>query len=187
MSRYERRTGIITPNAQRYDAEKAADWLDAVRRQVCPFCNEGPFTVVAQHVWRSHGLDKYQFKYLLGLPGEASVCDPTYSRLVSERAQRQRAAGTLTGPGATKGTRHTRRPPWRKRSGPWHTSHSELCPIGRGNLDGYNNHRCRCEWCTRANTLWQADYMTRHPEQREKQRIRDAQRRTIGEQGAETA
>ena len=69
---------------QRYDATKASDWGDAVERQVCPFCNEGPFTVVAAHVNRVHGVDKKALRDMLGLPHGMSICDPTHSASMKE-------------------------------------------------------------------------------------------------------
>ena len=46
-----------------------------------------------------------------------------------------------------------------------------------GSLGGYTNYACRCTECRAANTASQADYMRRHPEQREKHRIRMRERR----------
>ena len=42
--RRDRQLGIITQNKQRFEAFRADDALESVRRQVCPFCGEGPFT-----------------------------------------------------------------------------------------------------------------------------------------------
>ena len=41
-----------------------------------------------------------------------------------------------------------------------------------GSVNGYTNLKCRCDECREANRLACADYMERHPEQREKHRIR---------------
>lgn len=51
----------------------------------------------------------------------------------------------------------------------WTERRPDLCPIGRGNSDGYGNHGCRCEACREANAAAQRNYMRRHPEQRRKQ------------------
>ncbi len=91
--RRDRRLGLITPNMQRYDAEKAADWLDAVERQVCPFCNEGPFTVVAIHVWMVHGVDRRTLRVMLGLPVSKSICDPSFHDERVQHNRRNMAAG----------------------------------------------------------------------------------------------
>ena len=41
-----------------------------------------------------------------------------------------------------------------------------------GTIGGYTNYSCRCDECRAANNAHQADYMRRHPEQREKHRLR---------------
>ena len=46
-----------------------------------------------------------------------------------------------------------------------------------GTLGGYTNYSCRCDECRAANNAQQIDYMRRHPEQREKHRIRQQKRR----------
>lgn len=40
-----------------------------------------------------------------------------------------------------------------------------------GTYNGYNNLKCRCTDCRRANAVRQVDYLNRHPEQREKRRV----------------
>lgn len=77
--RRERQLGVITPNLQRYEAPNAADWLDAIERQVCPICGAGPFTVVAQHVSMMHNIGRNELRDLLGIPRSESICDPTYA------------------------------------------------------------------------------------------------------------
>jgi hypothetical protein len=46
----------------------------------------------------------------------------------------------------------------------------------RHGLNGYTNLGCRCDICREAQRLKHWDYMERHPEQREKHRIRRMQR-----------
>ncbi len=41
-----------------------------------------------------------------------------------------------------------------------------------GSYNGYANLGCRCPRCTEANRVNQVDYLVRHPEQREKNRLR---------------
>lgn len=75
-------------NGQRYPREKAADWLDAIKKQLCPFCGEGPFTVVAAHVNRRHGLDRHELRDLLGITEGESICDPFHSAARREHGKR---------------------------------------------------------------------------------------------------
>lgn len=89
MSLVERRLGWITVDGQRHPLAKAGDWQEAVQRGLCPFCGEGPFAVVAMHVNRRHGLNRREFREVLGVPVSASVCHPEHhARLASEARQR---------------------------------------------------------------------------------------------------
>lgn len=87
-TRVERHLGWVTMNGQRYPREKADDWLDAVKKQLCPFCGEGPFTVVAQHVRHRHGLNRHEFRDLLGITDSESICDPFHSAARREHGKR---------------------------------------------------------------------------------------------------
>lgn len=78
-ARVERRLGWVTVNGQRYPREKAADWLDAVQRGLCPFCGEGPFVVVAIHVAAKHDVDRLRLRSMLGVDKKESICDPAHS------------------------------------------------------------------------------------------------------------
>jgi ribosomal protein L37AE/L43A len=93
--RRERRLDVITPNLQRFDADKAADWLDAIKRQVCPFCGEGPFTVVASHVRWRHGLNRRELRELLCVPARESICDPSYAKLMGDNSRARGSGGSL--------------------------------------------------------------------------------------------
>jgi len=85
-SRVERHLGWVTVNGQEYPREKAADWLDAIKKGLCPFCGAGPFTMVALHVNQRHGMTSNELKDLLGLRVQDSICDPAYSKAMSKRA-----------------------------------------------------------------------------------------------------
>lgn len=91
--RRERKLGWITPNAQRFDADRAADWLDAIRRQVCPICGAGPFTVVATHVAHMHAIDRLALRAMVGLDPDSSICDPAHSK---NRSALSRKVNALT-------------------------------------------------------------------------------------------
>lgn len=95
VSRPDRK--LITINQQRYESERTADWVDAVRRGVCPFCAEGPFVMVAQHVAHMHGVTTRELRRMLGLSRRQSLVDPTYSALMSSIAKEKHAKGVLHG------------------------------------------------------------------------------------------
>lgn len=103
--RRDRQLDLITPSMQHYDAEKAVDWLDAIRRQVCPFCNAGPFTVVANHVSRVHSVDRKALRDMLGIFQSESICDPFHSKAAGERARRAHQQGRTGIHPMTPGTR----------------------------------------------------------------------------------
>lgn len=86
--RRERQLKLITADLQRYAAEKADDWRDAVKRQICPFCGSGPFTVVAIHVSRVHEINRKELRDLIGVFYTESICDPFHSKSVAERSSR---------------------------------------------------------------------------------------------------
>lgn len=83
--RRERQLGNITPNLQRYEATLPDDALAAVTEQVCPFCGEGPFVVVASHVYRMHGITARDLRNMLGLYASKSICDPAHSAYCRDR------------------------------------------------------------------------------------------------------
>lgn len=85
--RVERRLGEITADLQRYGAPLQADWQEAVRNGVCPFCGSGPFVVVAQHVRHAHDMNRREFRDLLGVFYSESICDPAYSAALAARSR----------------------------------------------------------------------------------------------------
>lgn len=104
--RVERHLGWVTVDGQRYPREKAADWLNAVAKGLCPFCGEGPFIVVASHVHARHGYDKREFRDLLGIPYLASISDPTHRAMRSEAMRDNHRNGKFPKPhGLAKGTK----------------------------------------------------------------------------------
>lgn len=94
-ARRERRLGWLTRNQQLYEAPQAADLLDAIHRQVCPFCNEGPFTVVALHVVAKHGISGRELRDIIGVDYQTSICDPVYSRASSRRTTAMHRTGVI--------------------------------------------------------------------------------------------
>lgn len=54
-----------------------------LRATLCPFCERGPFKVVAIHTAHMHGLTAMDLRRLADLPNRASICDPEYSRQCS--------------------------------------------------------------------------------------------------------
>lgn len=61
----------------------AAPSTEAVRKYVeagvCPWCGKGPWKMLAGHVAKAHGVDRFELRELAGLLRGASVCDPAYS------------------------------------------------------------------------------------------------------------
>lgn len=92
--RRERRLGWVTENQQRYPPDQPAeDAQAALRAGVCPICGSGPFTVVAIHVAKKHGVDRFEIRAMADLPPRESICDPTHSASVSARTRRTSEAG----------------------------------------------------------------------------------------------
>jgi hypothetical protein len=171
-ARRERQLKLITADLQRYAAEKAADWRDAVEKQICPFCGSGPFTVVALHVVKIHEIDCHELRALIDVPDGASICDAFHSAAVSEQLRRCYAAGLIIG--------YQSRP----LTGPddeWHGTlagyaygcHCPACRAARrenqgsltgpdderhGTVNGYGNLNCRCPRCRAS---WAVDFKRR--------------------------
>lgn len=83
-NRVERRLGWVTADQQRFPREKAEDWLDAVERGLCPVCGAGPYGIVATHVNKAHGIDRFQLKDILGVTYRTPLCDPLTSAKMSQ-------------------------------------------------------------------------------------------------------
>ncbi len=86
-TRAERHLGWVTVDSQRYPRQKAEDWLDAVTKGLCPFCGEGPFTVVALHVAQVHDLTTRDFREALGIGLRERICDANHSKALSEHVK----------------------------------------------------------------------------------------------------
>lgn len=63
------------------------DPVEALRSGLCPYCGDGPFTVVAIHASKKHGIDRHEIRELVGVSEKTSICDPTYSEVCAERGQ----------------------------------------------------------------------------------------------------
>jgi len=55
--------------------------------------------------------------------------------------------------------------------------YSNTTKVLHGTYGGYTNHKCRCAACKEANRVAKAAYVAAHPEQREKKRLREQERR----------
>lgn len=73
----------------------APPWPEYVRHCIdagrCPYCDMGPFRVLATHVNRKHGVDRKALRALAGLSRADSICDPSVSQHFKDmRTQDQR-------------------------------------------------------------------------------------------------
>jgi transposase len=93
--RRERQLGNITSNLQQYEAPVVADWIEAIKRQVCPLCGAGPFSVVALHVAQMHGINRLELRDLLGLLKNDSICDPNVSAARSVMSREMYKVGRI--------------------------------------------------------------------------------------------
>lgn len=85
--RVHRHHGWATKGQTVLPRETAETWAEAIKQQLCPICGAGPFVVVASHVYGLHGILAADLRTMLGLTGNTSICDPTYSR--SKRAEQK--------------------------------------------------------------------------------------------------
>jgi predicted nucleic acid-binding Zn ribbon protein len=79
--------------------------LRAVMAGICPFCDRGPFKVLAGHTARTHGVDRLELRVLAGLTYSASILDDDTREEFSARAKARLAAGAAPPPGAHGNTR----------------------------------------------------------------------------------
>ena len=84
--------------------------LEKARQGICPYCGKGPFIIVATHVARIHGLDRFEFRNDIGAFLSDSLTDPDWhtdrSEWAKDRYQKDTAAGIVTiEPGHTKRVR----------------------------------------------------------------------------------
>lgn len=74
---------------------------DVVRRAIeagiCPWCNRGPYKMIASHTTRVHGVDARELRDLAGLTYSTSLLPEETRQKFSDRAHRQREAGVLVG------------------------------------------------------------------------------------------
>lgn len=151
-TRRERQLGLITPDIQRYSPERAGDALDAISKQICPFCGCGPFSVVAIHVNQIHGINHRELRAMFGLRMHDKICDPYISKMRSSIANTLIANGDIN-PHNARSHRQVIDAPKTKFGqvigpGPW-------C----GTAGGYSNHQCRCKSCTDAWAVAHLKYM----------------------------
>lgn len=48
----------------------------------CPFCGRGPFKVIAGHVFRAHGIDRYRLRDLGEIKWSESICSPEHAEIM---------------------------------------------------------------------------------------------------------
>lgn len=79
-------------------AEPTREQIQAgIEAQICPWCDAGPFKILASHTTRLHGVDRFQLRDLAGLTYSASVCAP---EVADERREIVRRSGrVLVSPG----------------------------------------------------------------------------------------
>lgn len=62
---------------------------EAITAQRCPFCDGGPYKVIAVHTNKTHGIDRRELREMAGLTSNDSICAPEYSEGARERAERR--------------------------------------------------------------------------------------------------
>ncbi|MEU3160025.1 hypothetical protein ABZ753_21580 [Streptomyces griseoincarnatus] len=68
-----------------------------IEAQMCPWCGNGPFKILALHTTRLHGVDRFQLRDLAGLTYSTSICAP---EVAEERREIVRRSGrVLVSPG----------------------------------------------------------------------------------------
>ena len=71
------------------DGRYAPPSQEALRKfiaaQVCPWCNAGPFKMLATHVHRAHGISADEFRTLAGLTRHAPLCAESHSAECANR------------------------------------------------------------------------------------------------------
>lgn len=66
------------------DIEKVRSYIEA---QICPWCERGPWKVLASHTWRGHAVSAAELRVMADRrPGE-SICSPASSELFRERLE----------------------------------------------------------------------------------------------------
>ena len=72
---------------------KPEDLTESLRLGMCPFCNAGPFVVVALHTNKAHGIDRRMLRDYIGVTYATSICDPTHSAVAAERGREMHERG----------------------------------------------------------------------------------------------
>ena len=80
----------------------------AIRDQVCPWCERGPFLVLANHTYAAHGISSFTLHEMAALSLSASICAPDIS---TRRADLARRSGL--GHNVSIDARRRRRPTYR--------------------------------------------------------------------------
>ena len=82
--------GTAEPAAPIFSPTIVRRFVDA---GMCPWCNAGPFVVLATHVHRAHAIDKLQLRELAGLFYSSSICAPEHADRCASRAKRLMEGG----------------------------------------------------------------------------------------------
>lgn len=61
------------------------EWVAAVDQGMCPLCEAGPFTTVALHVAKKHGIPGREFRSMLGVSLSRPICSPSHSDVMRRR------------------------------------------------------------------------------------------------------
>lgn len=57
---------------------------------LCPWCNAGPFKVLATHVFRAHAVTGIELREMAGIVKTASICDPAHAAAKADALRGQR-------------------------------------------------------------------------------------------------
>lgn len=68
-----------------------------IEAQLCPWCEEGPYKILASHTHRAHGISADELRELAGVTKTTSICDPDHSENCRER-QRGKALPATSKP-----------------------------------------------------------------------------------------
>lgn len=60
----------------------------AIANGECPFCGER-FKNIAAHTNRTHGIDRFELKEIVGIPKSRPACSEDFTKICSERSKRQ--------------------------------------------------------------------------------------------------
>lgn len=75
----------------------------AIEAQQCPVCGLGPWTMLAGHVSKTHGISPVELRRLAGLSRKDSVCDPAFSQDRQQMIRDQLTHGPLPRPAPREG------------------------------------------------------------------------------------